>query len=174
MAAIPPPPTPRNPVAVWFQVGGAIFAGFGCMSLMGAVVVIVGINLAMPSDTPPAGTNTTSQDVYAVVTAPFRAIRWFINEVSATLIFVGLVPLLLGVLFLIVGRGVARYRPWSRIAGAALLLVPVLFGALAILGALLDHEYDVAPYTLPLVLVPLYPFWLLVSKWNASLPSASR
>jgi hypothetical protein len=144
------------------------------MSLMGAIVVIVGINLAMPSDTPPADTNRTGQDVYAVVTAPFRAIRWFINEVSPALIFVGLVPLALGVLFLIVGHGVARYRLWARIAGAALLLVPVLFGALAIMGGLLDHDYDMAAYTLPLVLVPLYPLWLIVWKWNVSLPGALR
>jgi hypothetical protein len=170
MTVTPLSPSPRNPIAVWFQVGGAIFAGFGCLSLMGAIVVIVGVNAFMPSDTPPAGYDTTGQDAYAVVTAPFRAFRWLINEVSPVLVIVGFAPLLLGILFMVVSRGLARDRSWARIAGAGLLLVPVLFGGLAMMGAIIEDHYDEAAYMLPLLLVPLYPFWLLVWKWKARTP----
>jgi hypothetical protein len=170
MSASPPPSPSLNPVALWFQVGGAIFSGMGCLSLMGAVLVIGAINLFTPPDTLPAGYDKSGQDAYSVATAPFRALRWIFNEVSPVLIGVGLAPLLLGILFLLVGRGIAQHRPWSRIAGAALLLVPVLFGIMAILGAVIDRDYDVAIYTPPLVLLPLYPFWLVVWKWPAGPP----
>jgi hypothetical protein len=164
MAVIPP----RNPIARWFEVGGAIFAGIGCLSLMGAVIIVVGVNAFMPSDTPPAGYPASGQDVYAVVTAPFRAFRWLINVVSPVLVLVGLAPLLLGGLFLLVSRGVARHQRWGRIAGAVLLLVPVLFGAMAILGAVIDGDYGGAALTLPLLVVPLYPFWLLIWRWDTT------
>jgi hypothetical protein len=115
---------PRNPIAVWFQVGGAIFAGMGCLSPIGGLVVIGAINLFTPPDTLPAGYDRSGQDAYTFATAPFRALRWIFNEISPVLIAVGLAPLLLDLLFVLVGRGISRYRPWSRIAGAALLLVP--------------------------------------------------
>jgi hypothetical protein len=171
MSVSPPPSPPRNPIALWFQVGGAIFSGMGCFSIMGALVVIGAINLFTPPDTLPAGYDKSGHDAYAVATAPFRALRWIFNEVSPVLIAVGLAPLLLGILFLLIGRGIARYQPWSRIAGAALLLVPVIFGIMAILGAIIDRDFDVAAYIIPLVLLPLYPFWLVVWRWQAGAPA---
>jgi len=93
------------------------------------------------------------QDAYAIVTTPFRGFRWLIDKASPTLEIVGLAPLLLGVSLLIVSRGIARYSRWARIAGAALLLLLVLFGALAIMGAIIEGDYDVAGGALPLVLV---------------------
>jgi hypothetical protein len=168
MSTVPPSPSPSppNPIARWFEVGAAVFSGIGCLSLMGAVVLIAGVNLVMPSDTPPAGSDATGQDVYAVVTAPFRGFRWLIDQISPVLVIVGLIPLLLGVALLIVSRGIARYRPWARIIGATLLLMLALLGATSIMASIIDGDYDLAGGMLLLALLPLYPFWLLVWRWN--------
>jgi hypothetical protein len=74
MSTSPTPSPTRNWLALWFQVGGAIFSGMGCLSLIGALLVIGAINLFAPPDKPPTGYDSSGQDAYSVATAPFRAL----------------------------------------------------------------------------------------------------